>query len=241
MNNERNRKSIFYFKRILPIIFTCILFILCLSNIGCETFAEEGDTPVGVDNAEETEGNVTESEDSDLEEQSQEEALAEEDVSGENGEESLSDTEQENQDELDNNEPITTKIYYADEMGEYLVGESRVVSYKYRYIESLVELLKVPIDNKLVALVPETTEVHSIEIDNGNALVDLSRDFIDDRFISDTVDILLVYSIVNTLTEFSEIDNVLFKIDGEDLKTIGILDISDPLFRRNDLIIKNNN
>jgi len=128
-------------------------------------------------------------------------------------------------------EPLTVKVYYADSNVQYLVGEERIISGAYKYLSAFMELLKSPLEPGHIALVPETTKVNKINFDNGNIALDLSPEFVNDRFKSDTVDILLVYSIVNTLTEFPEVNTVDFYISGERLDTIGQLDISNPLYR----------
>jgi spore germination protein GerM len=84
--------------------------------------------------------------------------------------------------------------------------------------------------------VPDSTKINSIVVENGLAKIDLSKEFIEDKITSDTEDNLLIYSIVNTLTEFPEVNSVSFYIDGEKLDTLGELDISEPIFRRSDLI-----
>jgi len=134
------------------------------------------------------------------------------------------------------NGEVTINVYYADNMGEYLVGEARVISSENKYIDALNELMKIPIDSSLYQLVPENTKINSITVENGLAKVDLSKEFVENRFQSDTVDILLVYSIVNTLTEFPEVNSVSFYIDGEKLDVLGMLDVKEPIFRRSDLI-----
>ena len=131
---------------------------------------------------------------------------------------------------------LTINVYYSDSMGEYLAAEARIISSGNKYVDAFNELMKPPIDSNLVTLVPDTTIINSIIVENGTANVDLSNDFVDDRFVSDTVDIMLVYTIVNTLTEFDEVNSVLFYIDGEKLDILGQLDILDPVFRRSDLI-----
>lgn len=102
-----------------------------------------------------------------------------------------------------------------------------------------MELLKSPLEPGHIALVPETTKVNKISFDNGNVTLDLSPEFVNDRFKSDAVDILLVYSIVNTLTEFPEINTVDLYISGERLNTIGQLDISSPIYRDESWIREN--
>ncbi|MBA7486951.1 hypothetical protein ES707_22513 [subsurface metagenome] len=131
---------------------------------------------------------------------------------------------------------LTINVYYADAMGEYLVGEARVISSENKYVDALNELMKLPIDSSLFQLIPDTTKINSIVVKDGLAKVDLSKDFVEDKITSDTEDNLLVYSIVNTLTEFPEVNSVSFYIDGEKLDILGMLDISEPVFRRNDLI-----
>ena len=131
---------------------------------------------------------------------------------------------------------ITINVYYADQMAEYLIPESRIIPTQDKFVEALYELMKKPIDTSLVPLVPDTTVINSVDVIEGNARVDLSQEFLDDRFVSDTVDILLLYSIVNTLTQFSEVNSVTLYIDGEKLDILGQLDIKEPVFRRNDLI-----
>ncbi len=133
-------------------------------------------------------------------------------------------------------EEITINVYYSDPMAEYLVPESRIISSENKYVDALHELMKKPVDETLTPLMPDTTTVNSVTVEDGNAKVDLSQEFLDDRFVSDTVDILLLYSIVNTLTQFPEVNSVTLYIDGEKLDILGQLDVKDPVFRRSDLI-----
>ena len=136
-------------------------------------------------------------------------------------------------------EEITINVYYSDQMAEYLVPESRIILTDNKYVDALYELMKKPIDSSLTPLVPDTTIINSVTIEEGNAKVDLSQEFLDDRYVSDTVDILLLYSIVHTLAQFQEVNSVTLYIDGEKLNILGQLDIMDPVFKKNDLIKDN--
>jgi spore germination protein GerM len=131
---------------------------------------------------------------------------------------------------------ITINVYYADENGEYLIGEARIISGTNKYIDAIAEMMKEPVDSSLVKLIPETTKINGVIFKDGVVKVDLSKNFVDDRFVSESMDILLVYSIVNTLTEFPDVNSVEFFIDGVKLDVLGMLDIQEPLFRRSDLI-----
>jgi len=139
-------------------------------------------------------------------------------------------------DEVIESSELTINVYYADAMGEYLVGEARVISSENKYVDALNELIKLPIDSSLFQLIPDTTKINSIVVKDGLAKVDLSKDFVEDKITSDTEDNLLIYSIVNTLTEFPEVNSVSFYIDGEKLNDLGMIAIEEPVFRRSDLI-----
>ncbi|MBU4292789.1 MAG: GerMN domain-containing protein [Actinobacteria bacterium] len=136
------------------------------------------------------------------------------------------------------NEEVTINVYYSDQSGEYLIGEARILSGSSKYVDAISEMMKEPIDGSLVKLIPESTKINSVTVKDGMAKVDLSKNFEDDRFVSDTMDILLIYTIVNTLTEFPDVNSVEFYIDGERLDVLGGLDLQGPLFRRSDLIKK---
>ena len=158
------------------------------------------------------------------------------DTATKNTEENTETTEQEETTEEAGGEEIKINVYYCNETAEYLIPETRIVPEDNKYAEAIYEMMMEPTDSTLVRLIPETTKINSIVVEDGLAKIDLSSNFVDDRFVSDVVDILLTYSVVNTLTEFDEISSVEFYIDGQKLDLIGMLDISDPLFRRTDLI-----
>ena len=147
-------------------------------------------------------------------------------------------TSEETENNNSSNEEVTINVYYADQNGEYLIGEARILSGSSKYVDAISEMMKEPIDSSLVKLIPESTKINSVTVKDGMAKVDLSKNFVDDRFVSDSMDILLIYSIVNTLTEFPDVNSVEFYIDGTKLDLLGQLDIQDPLFRKSDLIKK---
>jgi len=147
-------------------------------------------------------------------------------------------TSEETENNNSSNEEVTINVYYSDQTGEYLIGEARILSGNSKYVDAISEMMKEPIDSSLVKLIPESTKINSVTVKDGMANVDLSKNFVDDRFVSDTIDILLIYSIVNTLTEFPDVNSVEFYIDGVSLEIFGQLDVKGPLFRRIDLIKK---
>jgi len=136
-------------------------------------------------------------------------------------------------------EPLTIKVYYADSTVQYLVGEERIISATHKYLSAFMELLKPPLEPGHIMLVPENTKVNRISFNEGNINLDLSQEFMEERFKSDAVDVLLVYSIVNTLTEFAEVNTVTLYINGQKLNTLGQLDISNSLYRDRSWIKEN--
>ena len=167
---------------------------------------------------------------------SREEEIAEEETTEEEVEENK---DKETSEESKETEPLTIKVYYADSIVQYLVGEERIISGVHKYLSAFMELLKPPLEPGHIPLVPATTKINKISFDNGNIALDISPEFVNDKFEGDANDILLVYSIVNTFTEFSEVNTVSFYIDGKRLNTLGQLDISNPLYRDESWIKKN--
>ncbi len=231
MNNNIYLKKLF--KKVGIAVICCCLFFMSLLIFSCTPLDDTSadiNTDSNTDDASENgteESSATEEEASPEEETSVEEETAEEDIEEEQTEEEAEAGE------------ITINVYYCDQMAEYLIPESRIIPSENKYVDALYELMKKPIDDSLTPLVPGTTIINSVTIEEGNAKVDLSQEFLNDRYTGDTVDILLLYSIVNTLTQFSEINSVTLYINGEKLDILGELDVSEPEFRRNDLI-KNN-
>jgi len=228
MNNNIYLKKLFKKAGVIAICYC--LFFMSFLLFSCDDTSIDINTDPGINNTSENEAeenSATEEEITQEEETSVEEETAEEDTGKEQPEEQAEAGE------------ITINVYYCDQMAQYLIAESRIISSENKYIDALYELMKKPIDSSLEPLVPGTTIINSVTVEEGNAKVDLSQEFLDDRFISDTVDRLLIGSIANTMTQFSEINSVTLYIDGEKLDNLGGLDITEPVFRKNDLI-KNN-
>ena len=225
-----SKTSKFCSKNLIIIHLIVFLFALLLFLPGCGSFIASGSSKIDVGD---TSGNSTK--DSSAETTK---ANSEETTQTSNSNESSSSTNNSSATET-TTDSLKIKVYYANADGSALVGEERIVKSSHKYLEAFLELMKPPINPGLVKLVPETTLVNKISVKDGNIDLDLSKNLIDDRFKSDPVDILLIHSIVNTLTEFKEINTVTFYIDGKKGSTLGQLDISGPIFRDESLIQKN--
>ncbi len=216
-------KGFLFSSRVPQLIIICVILIITISLLmsGCSLTSSTGnsiigetteDTSVTTETTGSTESSITEDSSTSQE------------------------TTETTEDSSSSSEEVTINVYYADQNGEYLVGEARIVSGSSKYVDAISEMMKEPTDSSLVKLIPETTKINSVTVNDGIAKVDLSKNFVDDKFPGETVDILVIYSIVNTLTEFPDVNSVEFYIDGTKLEIFGQLDIQDPLFRKSDLI-----
>ena len=79
---------------------------------------------------------------------SKEEETTEEDerTDLENEEELEEDKDKETSEENKETEPLTIKVYYADSIVQYLVGEERIISGTHKYLSAFMELLKPPLE-----------------------------------------------------------------------------------------------
>ena len=76
------------------------------------------------------------------------------------------------------------------------------------YKRIVQEIIKGPTDGQTYPTIPSTVKVNSVTITNGLAIVDFSKEILTDTSEiphSSTTELLAIYSIVDTLTEFKEI------------------------------------
>ncbi len=136
------------------------------------------------------------------------------------------------------------KLYFAKQIenDSYLVTESRDLSQgqitkETLYRETVEQLIAGPKDEDLDRMVPPATKVKDISQENGTITVNFNKKIKDDFSGGSKVEELLVYSIVNTLTEFPGINNVQILINGEKVESIGgHINISEPLKRDTSLV-----
>ena len=84
--------------------------------------------------------------------------------------------------------------------------------------------------NRSYPTIPSTVKVNSVTVADGLAIVDFSKEIITDTQEiphSSTTEVLAIYSIVDTLTEFKEIQKVRITIEGKQKGLIDGLYIED--------------
>jgi germination protein M len=109
------------------------------------------------------------------------------------------------------------KVYYGDSGNEKMVTEQRQITYNKgedKYKLALEELLKGPANKNHRANIPADTKVYGTIKQSDKLIVDLSANF--NRFGGSIAEILGVGSVVNTMTQFKEIQQVKILVNGQE-------------------------
>lgn len=124
---------------------------------------------------------------------------------------------------------LDVTLYFLSEDGNYLVPEVRTIKKGSEKLEELVvsELIKGPAQPGHVAIIPSETKLLSVTSSNGIAFVDVSKDFLSTDKMSSKQLILMIYSIVDTLTELKGINKVQFLINGQKIPVLANLESGD--------------
>ena len=132
----------------------------------------------------------------------------------------------------------TVVLYFADADG-YLQAEQRVIGKTVGVArQTMQELCQGPRKQGLTATVPAGTKLLDINIQqDGLCTVDFSRELVTKHSGGSGSENVTVYSIVNTLTQFSSIEQVQILVEGQIVESIaGHLDVGVPLTRDDNLI-----
>jgi len=119
-------------------------------------------------------------------------------------------------------ETIVT-LYFMNIQTAELVPEARQIDVKellenpYKKIMQL--LIDGPKNEQLIKIIPEGTYINKIEEKNGIVMIDFSEEFIKDQRLGKEQEQLIIDSIVNTLTELTEVSEVRILINGEENKS----------------------
>lgn len=121
------------------------------------------------------------------------------------------------------------KLYFKESNSENLKCENRSIDSKELlsnpYLTLTNMLISGPSVEGLESIIPAGTTINSATLSNETVILDLSS-----AFISSITDVNVasnaVYSIVNTLTELTEVTGVKFLIDGNDSSNFSNCDFS---------------
>ena len=111
-------------------------------------------------------------------------------------------------------------LYFKNIETNTLIAEAKCIDVKKLYTEPYSYLINMliagPENEKLESAIPEGTKVNSCTLKGNTLYVDLSREFIDNAPTGIKEESMVIYSIVNTLTELNEVSGVKFLINGEE-------------------------
>ena len=114
-------------------------------------------------------------------------------------------------------------LYFYNNDTKSLASEGRLIDVK-ELLENpykrLMELLtEVPQNTNLSKTIPDGTKVNKAEIKGDILYLDLSKEFIENHAGGEEAESATIYSIVNTMTNLTEVNAVKMLIDGEENKS----------------------
>lgn len=121
-------------------------------------------------------------------------------------------------------------LYFTSDNITTLTAEKRAVTSASVdiYKKAMEELIKGPSSKDLYATVHPETKINSVSLSGKTAVADFSDSLITYNTGGSTREYLCLYSIVNTLCSFDEIDEVIITIDGKSISTFGQFDMTAP-------------
>lgn len=135
-------------------------------------------------------------------------------------------------------EANTTVVLYFVNTNGYLQAEQRTVKKTPGIArQAIYELCRGPQSQSLAATLPDGTRLLDINIKDGLCTVNFSRELVAKHSGGSGAENATVYSIVNTLTQFSSINQVQILVEGQVVDSIaGHLDVSVPITRDDEII-----
>lgn len=110
-------------------------------------------------------------------------------------------------------------LYFLDSNEYKLAPEARTIDSKQLVsnpYEVLINLLiSGPKNEKLLKLIPDGTSLIKAELKDDILFLDFSSEFVKEQNLGKEQEELIIKSIVNTVTELTEVNKVMFLIDGE--------------------------
>ena len=122
------------------------------------------------------------------------------------------------------NTSIKTMLYFANNNATLVKGESRTISVPQNAENQdvvrivLEELIKGPYEAQLHKTIPSEVKVLSVEIKDKTATIDFSEEMDTKHWGGAAGEAMTLHSIVNTLTEFNYIQQVMMTIEGKAMK-----------------------
>lgn len=130
-------------------------------------------------------------------------------------------------------------LYFADETKKKLVRESRTIKITDQQpIEQYIinELIKGTNEKAERSVLSDKTVLVSVNVEDNICYLNFKASFLSDNSGGEDHEALVIYSIVNSLTELQTIGRVQFYMDGKRVKNFGSVNIKDYISRNTQII-----
>lgn len=129
-------------------------------------------------------------------------------------------------------------MYFANANADKLVPVKRVLPKTEAVARAALEALIAgpAAGEQVAAVIPKGTRLLEVNISEGTALVNLSKEFRQNHPGGSAGEVMTLYAIANTLTEFPTVRIVRIWVDGKELQQFIHMDLRNGLQRRTDLI-----
>ena len=130
-------------------------------------------------------------------------------------------------------EKVAVKVYFGAHDGERVEPEVHQLNKDALLLQRALEILAGgPKNPALWPVLPATAKIKSVVVKDQTAFADFSAELVTQRLGGSSREILAVAAIVNTLTEFPEVEQVQILVEGKKVSTMfGHIDITEPLSR----------
>lgn len=126
------------------------------------------------------------------------------------------------QEEISEEQMRQTIVSLYFKLGEELVPEARLIDVKQLlnnpYEEILNMLIEGPKNTNLEKTIPEGTKINKIQIEKDILIIDFSKEIVENHKGGEKDEKLTINSILNTVTELTEINGIKILIDGQENK-----------------------
>lgn len=134
-------------------------------------------------------------------------------------------------------------LYFGNSKNDALIIEKRVIVSSEEMEEKVIveELIKGPRNRMLNSYIPSTTKMISIHTIDGICYVNFSKDILEYSWQNNNVD-MMIWSIVNSITEVEHIQAVQILVEGNKNDAFGKISILEkPIYRNEQLLHKDPN
>ena len=141
------------------------------------------------------------------------------------------------QEEISEQQLRQTKVTLYFQNGDKLVPEIRMIDVKELvtnpYEKILTLLIEGPKNENLIKTIAEGTKINKLQKEGDILIIDFSDEFIQNHPGSEETEKLTIKSIVNSLTELTEINGIKILINGEENKSFNDKQVNlEKVFKR---------